>query len=312
MNAHSMDLRERVAAAIDRKEGSQREIARRFAVNLSFVERLLKHRRETGSLEPTKHHAHRPYALDAADRVRLRELVEEHPDATLQEYVAMGRFHCNPATLWRTLRRMGLTRKRKTLHAAERDRPDVKAKRARYRATARMTDAKRLVFLDETGLTTSMTTAYGWAPRGERVEGRVPTSWSTTTLVAAINLNGVAGSMTLPGAITYETFGTFVRDVLAPSLHAGDLVVADNLKAHDSVEAVEALRKVGAKLWHLPPYSSDYNPIEEMWSKVKQRVRRSGARTREELCRAITEALHRVTNKDIAGWFRHSGLYAFT
>jgi transposase len=311
MNAHSMDLRERVVAAIDRKEGSQRQVAKRFAVSLSFVVRLLQHRRETGSLEPTEHHAHRPYALDAADRVRLRGLVREHPDATLEEYVAMGSFDCDPSTLWRTLWRMGLTRKRKTLHASERDRPDVKAKRARYRSKARMTDAERLVFLDETGLTTSMTTAYGWAPRGERVVGKVPTAWATTTLVAAIDADGVAGAMVLPGAITYETFGTFVRDVLAPALHEGDLVVADNLRAHDSAEAREALCRVGAKLWHLPPYSSDYNPIEEMWSKIKQHVRRAGARTREDLYRAITEALHGVTRKDIAGWFRHSGLYAF-
>lgn len=312
MNAHSMDLRERVAAAIDRKEGSQRQIAQRFAVSVSFVTRLLQHRKKTGRLEPTEHHAHRPYALDYADRTRLRTLVQEHPDATLEEYIAMGPFHCHPSTLWRTLRRMGMTRKRKTLHAAERDRPDVKAKRARYRSKARMTDAKRLVFLDETGLNTSMTTAYGWAQRGERVVGQVPISWSTTTLVAAIGLAGVAGAMSLPGAINTETFGTFVRDVLAPALHAGDLVVADNLKAHDSTEARQALRQVGAELWHLPPYSSDYNPIEEMWSKIKQRVRRAGARTREDLYRAITEALHGVTRKDIAGWFRHSGLYAFS
>jgi transposase len=121
MNAHSMDLRERVAAAIDRKEGSQRQIAQRFAVPLSFVVRLLQHRKATGSLELTEHHAHRSRALDAAARVRLRKLVQEHPDATLGKYVAMGSFHCHPATLWRTLRRMGLTRKRKTLRAAERD-----------------------------------------------------------------------------------------------------------------------------------------------------------------------------------------------
>lgn len=312
MNAHSMDLRERVAAAVDRHEGSQREIARRFAVSSSFVVRLLQHRRETGGLEPTLHHAHRPYALDYAARWRLRQLVREHPDATLEQYVAMGRFDCDPSTLWRTLRRMGLTRKRKTLHASERDRPDVKAKRARYRSKARMTDASRLVFLDETGLTTTMTTAYGWAPRGERVEGKVPTSWSTTTLVAAIDLNGVAGAMAKPGAINRESFGTFVRDVLAPALHEGDLVVADNLKAHDSATAREALRRVGAELWHLPPYSSDYNPIEEMWSKVKQRVRRLGPRTREDLYRALAGALQRVTRNDIAGWFRHSGLYAFS
>jgi transposase len=312
MNAHSMDLRERVAAAVDRKEGSQRQIAKRFAVPLSFVVRLLQHRKKTGSLEPIQHHAHRPCALDYADRARLRTLVQEHPDATLEEYVAMGPFHCNPSTLWRTLRRMGMTRKRKTLHAAERDRPDVKAKRAHYRSKARMTDAKRLVFLDETGLNTSMTTRYGWAPRGERVEDDVPTSWSTTTLVAAINLDGVAGSQSLPGAMTSEKFGTFIRDVLAPALHEGDLVVADNLSAHNSVEARKALHQVKAKLWHLPPYSSDYNPIEEMWSKVKQCVRRAGARTREDLYRAITEALHGVTRQDIAGWFRHSGLYAFS
>jgi len=310
MKAYSLDLRERVAAAVDGKQGSQRAIARRFGVSLSFVVRLLQHRRETGGLEPTVHHAHRPYALDAQARLKLRELVRKHPDATLEQYVEMGGFDCDPSTIWRTLRRMGLTRKKKTRRASERDRPDVRAKRTRFRGEARMMDAKRLYFLDETSLTTTMTTAYGWAPRGERVVESVPTSWTATTLISAIGLDGVAASMALPGALDERAFATFIEDVLAPALPDGAIVLADNLSAHNSATARAALRKAGAVLLNLPPYSSDYNPIEEMWSKLKQRIRRAKARTIAQLYDAMAEALQSITPKDIEGWFRHSGLYA--
>ena len=310
MKTHTMELRERVAAAVDGKEASQREVARRFGVSLSFVVRLLQHRRATGGLEPSPHGGGKPRALDYLARLRLRELVREHSDATLEEFARLGGFDCHPATISRALRRMGPTRKKKTPRAAERDRPDVKAKRARYRREAREMDAQRLYFLDETGLTTTMAAAYGWAHRGQRVVAAVPTSWTTTTLISAIGLDGVAASMALPGAIDEAAFGAFVRDVLAPRLPEGALVLADNLAAHDSATAREALRAVGAELLNLPPYSSDYNPIEEMWSKVKQAVRRAGARTRERLYEALAEALQAVTTDDIAGWFRHSGLYA--
>ena len=128
MKTHAMELRQRIVAAIDAKEGSQREIARRFGVSGSFIVRLLQHRRKTGGLEPSPHGGGRSFSLDADARRRLAAMVRKRPDATLQQLKDFGGFDCTLTTLWRTLRRMGLTRKKKTLRASERDRPDVQTK----------------------------------------------------------------------------------------------------------------------------------------------------------------------------------------
>lgn len=308
--AYSADLRERVVGAVDRGEGSQRQIARRFGVSLSFVVRMLQRRRSGGGLEPKPHGGGAGFKLSVDDRIRLFDLVREHPDATLKELKERGGFDCTLMTVWRMLRRAGWTRKKKSLHADERDRPKAKAARGRFRRKARSLDAKRLVFLDESGLRTSMTPTRAWAPRGRRAEGAVPRSWTSTTVIAALGLDGVRGVLAFPGALDESAFGTFVEEVLVPRLRPGDVVVMDNLKAHHSAEAVAAIRRVGARFLRLPPYSPDYNPIEEMWSKIKERLRRLAARTTSSLYAALSDALGHVTTKDIAGWFKHSKLYA--
>jgi transposase len=299
-----------VVGAVDRGEGSQREIARRFGVSLSFVVRMLQRRRSGGGLEPKPHGGGAGFKLGVDDRIRLFGLVRKHPDATLEQIKGLGGFDCTLVTIWRTLRRYGWTRKRKSLHAAERDRPEVKEARRKFRRKARRLDARRLIFLDEAGIDTSMTPTRAWAPRGRRAEGSAPKSWSTTTVVSAMGLDGVRGSIAFAGAMDEPAFRTYVEDVLAPNLHPGDLVVMDNLRVHDSQAAEAAIERAGAREIRLPPYSPDYNPIEEMWSKIKGRLRRAAARTTPALHQALADALDQVTAKDIAGWFRHSGLYA--
>lgn len=310
MKTHTMELRQRIVAAIDAKEGSQREIARRYGVSGSFIVRLLQHRRATGGLEPSPHGGGRSFALDADAQRRLAAMVDERPDATLQQLKDFGGFDCTLTTLWRTLRRMGLTRKKKTLHASERDRPDVQKKRARYRRKVRRIEPKRLVFLDETGIATTMTLGYGWGPRGERVVGAIPTTWKSTTLIAAVALDGAFAPLAFPGALDKTAFQVYVEEVLAPLLRPGDVVVFDNLAAHDDAAAALAIKRAGAEVLRLPPYSSDYNPIEEMWSKLKHRLRQAAARTTERLHQALSDAFEHITTTDVAGWFRHSGLYA--
>jgi transposase len=305
-----MDLRQRVVAAVDAKEGSQREIAERFGVSGSFIVRLLQHRRKTGGLEPSPHGGGRSPSLDADARRRLAAMVRKRPDATLQRLKTFGGFDCTLTTLWRSLRRMGLTRKKKTLRASERDRPDVQKKRARYRRKVRKIEPKRLVFLDETGLATTMTLGYGWAPRGERVVGAVPTTWKSTTLIAAVALDGAFAPLAFPGALDRTAFQVYVEEVLAPLLRPGDVVVFDNLTAHDDATAARAIKRAAAEVLRLPPYSSDYNPIEEMWSKLKHRLSQAAARTTERLHQALSDAFDHITTTDVAGWFRHSGLYA--
>lgn len=309
MGPYSMDLRERVAAAID-AGGSQRQVAKLFRVSVSCVTRLMQRRRDAGTPAPKPHGGGpRPY-LGLPEEVRLVLLILKHPDATLERLKELGGFTCTPTTIWRALRRFRQTYKKKTLHASQRDDPKVRAKRRRYRRKVAGIDAKRLVFVDETGINTAMTPSHAWAPRGRRAVGSVPHSWASTTVIAASGLDGVRAPFVFQGATDTQAFDTYVEEVLAPELRPGDVVVFDNLKPHRSPQVRRTIRRAGASVLPLPPYSSDYDPIEELWSKFKGELRRVAERTKEGLYRAVGETLEHVTLQDVLGWFSHSGLYA--
>ena len=310
MRAYSMDLRERVAATVDEGRWSQREIARLFRVSLSFVSRLLKRRREAGTLAAQPHRGGPRPALGFAARWRLRRLAEEHNDDTLDELRRRGGFACSLTTIWRVLRRGGLTRKRKSLHADERDRPDVKRKRRSFRRRVRRIEPGRLKFVDESGANTAMARTHAWSPRGERAVGSAPGKWESFTVIAALGLGGVSAPLVLPGSVDAAAFDSYVADVLAPALRPGDVVVWDNLPTHQGRAAAAAVRGAGARLMFLSPYSPDYTPIERLWSKIKTYLRRVAARTQESLYGALGEALESVTAQDIIGWFEHAGLCA--
>jgi transposase len=310
MAPYSMDLRERVAAAIDQGEGSQRQVAKLFRVSVSFVTRLIQRRRDAGTLAPKAHGGGQRPALGPSERAQLAKLIAEQPDATLEQLKERGGFTCTLTTLWRALRRSDLTYKLKALHASERDTPEVQAKRRRFRGKVRKIEAERLIFLDETGINTAMAPTHAWALRGERAVGSVPTSWGSTTVIAAIGLDGVKAPLVFPGATDTPAFQSYVDQVLTPELKPGDVVVFDNLKPHLAAGVTESIEETGATILRLPPYSSDDNPIEELWSQFKGELRRIAARTTEGLYNAVGEALDHVTIEDILGWFNHSGLYA--
>jgi transposase len=257
MAPYSLDLRERVVAAVDHGEGSQREIARRFRVSLSLIVRLLQRRREAGTLAPQPHGGGPRLAWNRRDQQRLRRLIRKQNDATLQHLKERGGFRCPLTTIWNTLRRLGLTSKKKTLRAAERSRPDVPRKRRRFRKKVEPIEPRRLVFGDETGVNTAMTTTHAGAPRGERALGPVPTSWGTVTVIAALGRDGVRAPLAFPGATDTAAFRTSVEMVLVPELHAGDVVVFDNLKPHLASGVAAAIQQAGADVLPLPPSSSD-------------------------------------------------------
>ena len=171
-------------------------------------------------------------------------------------------------------------------------------------------DASRFVFLDETGSNTAMARLYGRAPRGGRVEASAPASWESVTVIAAMGLDGVRAPLAFPGSVNAATFESYVEEVLVPALRRGDVVVFDNLTSHLSPAVVEAIERAGASVLPLPPDSPDDTPIEEMFSKFKQSLRRVGARAKDHLDEAIGEGLNQVTAQDILGWFRHAGLCA--
>ena len=310
MRPYSLDLRERIVAAVDRHEGSLRWIARVFCVSTSFIVRLLQRRRATGTLAPKPHAGGPLPALSPDDHRRLADLIRGQPDATLAELKQKGGFTCSLKTLWMALRHRRLTRKKKSLYADQRDRPDVQKKRRSFRRKVRAIEAKRLVLVDETGVTTAMTPAYAGASRGERAVDSAPASWETITVIAALGLDGVRAPLAFPGATDAVAFQTYVDQVLVPELHAGDVVILDNIKPHLGTEVAQAIERAGARVLPLPPYSPDYTPIEEMFSKVKQGLRRAKARAKTELYEVLGEVLKQVTPDDILGWFQHAGLCA--
>jgi len=178
-----------------------------------------------------------------------------------------------------------------------------------WRWLARRFDARRLVFVDESGLHTSMTRLRARAPRGERAYGKVPRKrGKNQTLIASITLQGaMCESLSIEGATDSELFETYVERLLAPKLCEGQVVVLDALGAHRTARVRDLIEDRGADLLFLPPYSPDLNPIEEAFSKIKSIVRKAGARTREALDEAIGEALKAVSPEDAAGWFAHCG-----
>jgi transposase len=126
-------------------------------------------------------------------------------------------------------------------------------------------------------------------------------------MVAAVGLDGVQAPFALDGAMNGEAFVTYVEQVLVPTLQGGEIVVLDNLSSHRLPRVVELIEAAGGEVWYLPPYSPDLNPIESMWSKVKQVLRSIAARTFDGLVDAIGIALDKITARDLIGWFTHCG-----
>ncbi len=181
--------------------------------------------------------------------------------------------------------------------------------RGLWRWLASRFDARRLVFVDESGFNTSMARLRARAPRGERAYGKVPRKrGKNTTLIASITLEGGMGeSVAVEGATDAEVFEAYVEHFLAPALKEGQVVVLDGLGAHRTDKVRELIEDKGAELLFLPSYSPDLNPIEEALSKIKGIVGKVGARTREALVEAMDRALAAVTPEDAAGWFAHAG-----
>lgn len=170
----------------------------------------------------------------------------------------------------------------------------------------RRVSARRLVFVDECGVQTNMTPRSARAPRGQRAVARVPhRSRRNTTVIAALSLAGAGATLAIPGAMTGEVFVTYLREVLLPTLRRGRVVVCDNLSAHRDPRVGPLVRAAGCRVVYLPAYSPDYNPIEEMFSKVKNAVRKAEAREHEALVVAVGAAMETVTPCDAYGWFRH-------
>jgi transposase len=169
-------------------------------------------------------------------------------------------------------------------------------------------EPEHFVFLDESGVNTGFTRLYGRAPIGERLYDYVPDNrWKSMSVVSSLRLDGTTEAMVFDGALNGELFEAYVRDMLAPTLRMGDIVVMDNLSSHKRAGIEEIIKEKGARIEYLPAYSPDFNPVENMWSKMKSQLRKLKERSKEALFKAIGEVLKAVTAQDAQGWFTHCG-----
>jgi transposase len=184
----------------------------------------------------------------------------------------------------------------------------VKAAREAWVKTQPARDPERLIFIDESGLSTKMARLRGWARKGERCRAAIPHGhWKTITFLGGITLKGFIAPMLLDGPMDGDAFLAWCEQSLGPVLRPGDVVVMDNLAAHKVAGVREAIEARGAQLLYLPPYSPDLTPIENGFAKLKAHVRKTAARTIDALHQATADALRTITPQDCAGFFAHAG-----
>lgn len=200
------------------------------------------------------------------------------------------------------------SRAKKTAHAAEQDRPDIVKRRQAWFDGQLDLDPERLVFIDETWASTNMARRHGRCLRGERLRGGVPHGhWKTTTFVAGLRSCGIAAPFVLDGPINRIAFEAYVDKVLVPELRSGDIVIMDNLSSHKGPRVREMIEAAGATLLFLPPYSPDFNPIENAFSKLKAHLRKAAERTIDGLWNAIGRVIDLFTPDECRNFFKAAG-----
>ncbi|MFK0692690.1 IS630 family transposase [Mesorhizobium sp. IMUNJ 23033] len=307
--ALSGDLRSRVLKASD--EGmSARQAAARFGVGVSSAIRWIA-RAKIGELAPRPQGRRRASSLDAHEAF-IVGLIEERKDITLNEMVerlvAEHSVRISRSALSAWLRGHGWTFKKKSAHALEQDRPDILKRRRDWFDGQLDLDPAKLVFIDETGLSTKMARLRGRAPRGERCRAGVPHGhWKTTTFTGALRLTGMTAPFVYDGAMNGNVFLAYVEQVLIPTLSEGDVVVMDNLPAHKAAGVRDAIEAAGASLLYLPPYSPDFNPIENAFAKLKALLRAKAERTIKALWDTVGAVVDLFTPAECANYFKAAG-----
>ena len=312
MKPLSVDLRQRIIDAYWSGQGSIRILAARFAVSCSTVWLLLKRFRATGKVDPKPHGGGQPAKLDVVDFLVIADSVRQQPEVTAAEVrdrlAELTEVQVSVSTMRLALQRLGLTRKKQTLQAQERDQEAVQQARAAFEEVLPTVPVAQVQVVDETGVNLGMVRRYGWAPCGRRVVGTRPLNVGPNiSVIGSLELWGVTACLMSEGAVKGEIFKAFVEQVLAPTLKKGDIVYVDNVKFHKVEGVRELVEACGAELRYLPPYSPEYSPLELGWSKVKELLRRAAARTVDDLQEAIKIALDKITEKDIKGWFKQCG-----
>jgi transposase len=305
----SGDLRERIVGAVQAGR-SRHEAARIFGVSASCVVKLMQRFSALGHCRPEKFGGYKRPILDEHEGT-VRALIHARPDLTIselwQELTGAG-IKVGRSSVGRFVERLKLTYKKKTLRAAEQKRPDVAAARQVWSEAQKSLDPRRLVFVDETWASTNMAPRYGRCEKGKRLIAHVPFGhWKTTTLIAALRHDGVTAPCVFDGPINGEKFRAYVEQILVPTLKPGDLVIMDNLNSHKVAGVRQAIEAAGAERQFLPPYSPDMDPIEQVFSKVKNTLRKMARRTVDALWNAVGVAIDEVSPTECINYFQNAG-----
>jgi transposase len=310
--AYSNDLRERVVAAVEAGE-SCRAVATRFGVSVSSVVKWSQRWRATGSVRPDRMGGYRPVVLEP-HRDFIVEQMRQCSHVTtrgLQRMLAARGVTVSHDSVWRFLRREGLSFK-KSLFAIEQARADIAGKRRRWKRFMADLDPSRLVFVDETWIKTNMAPLRGWGARGKRLKGYAPHGhWRTMTFIAALRSDRLDAPCVFDGPINGQCFRAWVDQQLVATLKPCDIVILDNLGCHKAKAIRQTIRAVGARLWHLPPYSPDLNPIEQAFAKIKHWMRMGQKRTIEETWRHLGSLIETIAPGGCANYLHNAGYASF-
>jgi len=295
------ELRRRVIGFVE-SGGSRREAAEQFDIGVSSAIRWMQRFREDGTCEPMpRGGSTSPLEEYAQQRNRTSRWMRSSWHCASGEFLEAAARSPDFSLVMASLLK-------KSLRAAERNRDDVARKRRRWIREQGLLDPARLVFIDETAVSTNMVRPNGWSPRGERLIGEVPMGhWETLTFIAGFRKTGIVASMMIKGAMNGEAFLAYIEQCLVPTLRRGDIVVADNVSFHKVAGVEEAIEARGAELRLLPEYSPDLNPIELVFHPLKALLRKAAERTVNGLERCVRSFIRGLKPSECAGYFRHCG-----
>ncbi len=306
---YSIDLREKIVIAYNNDEDSMRDLAERFKVSFSFVSKLLQKFHLHGEIGPKPHGGGQPASISASGEVFLKKLIESQPDLTLVEIRDEYNQHfktVSRSTIDRTLTKLKITRKKKTLFDSRKNTPENQEARRVYENNLESLEAKALIFLDETGSVRNLTRGHARSPLGHRAhrENSLTRGTRISTL-GALGIGGLLAAFCYEGTLTGFLFAFFVKEFLVPVLTSSNVVIMDNARVHDDEDAIAMIEATGARTMFLPAYSPELNPIELMWSKVKNFIKKTVISNTEELYQALADALETITPDDAQNCFQH-------
>jgi len=284
-------------------------IAKAYSVSKWTVYRLVEQKRKTESVSLRISQRGRKPLLTQADKERIHACIRETPDITMDELREKLDLKASYSTVERTVNGMGYTYKKKSLHAAGRERPRFAGETHPLKERIKPELLEHLAFLDESGVNTNLTRLYGWNLSSKRVVDHAPLNTPrSTTVLSSIRLTGEKAFTTYVGGATGERFVAYLRETLISTLKPGDIIIMDNMCPHHAKAAGELLRQNSMMPLYLLLYNPDLSPIEMMWSKMKLLLRKWKIRKPDDLPAAVHRALDHVSLSDVLHWFSFSGI----